>query len=199
MIRPYAYTQAYNSAIKILRDRGTLSFVSTGNEASANSISAPACISRAIAVGAVWDTSPKGWNGDYCTDAKPVAGQMACFSNSSVSLDIFAPGSPISSTRRGGGTTTYSGTSMATPLVASCAALMLEYIPELTADQIENALMTSDVLVSDDTGRTFPRLDCLAGITSLRALNDTDSDSVNDSLDNCISVSNQDQLDTDWR
>jgi hypothetical protein len=74
---------------------------------------------------------------------------------------------------------------------------MLEYMPELTADQIENALKTSDVLVSDDTGRTFPRLDCLAGITSLRALNDTDSDSVNDSLDNCISVSNQDQLDTD--
>ena len=193
----YAYTQAYNSAIKILRDRGTLSFVSTGNEASANSISAPACISRAIAVGAVWDTSPKGWNGDYCTDAKPVAGQMACFSNSSVSLDIFAPGSPISSTRRGGGTTTYSGTSMATPLVASCAALMLEYIPELTADQIENALMTSDVVVSDDTGRTLPRLDCLAGITSLRVLIDSDSDSINDSLDNCISVSNQDQLYTD--
>jgi len=51
--------------------------------------------------------------------------------------------------------------------------------------------------VSDDTGRTFPRLDCLAGITSLRVLIDTDSDSINDSLDNCISVSNQDQFDTD--
>jgi hypothetical protein len=73
----------------------------------------------------------------------------------------------------------------------------LEYIPELTADQIENALKTSDLLVSDDPGRTFPRLDCLAGITSLRVLIDTDSDSINDSLDNCISVSNQDQLDTD--
>ena len=192
----YAYTQAYNSAIKILRDRGTLSFVSSGNEASANSISAPACISRAIAVGAVWDTSPKGWNGDYCADTNPVADQMACFSNSSVSLDIFAPGSPISSTRRGGGTITYSGTSMATPLVASCAALMLEYAPELTADQIENALKTSDVLIQDNAGRAFPRLDCLAALTSLTDI-DTDSDGIIDSLDNCISVPNQDQLDTD--
>jgi len=62
----YAYTRAFNSAIKILRDRGTLSFVSSGNEASANSISAPACISSAIAVGAVWDTSPTYWNDVLC-------------------------------------------------------------------------------------------------------------------------------------
>ena len=193
----YSYTQAFSSAINTLRDRGIMSFVSSMNNADSEAVSAPACIAKAIAVGAVWDTSPMAWRGNYCTDTKPVADQMACFSNSSVSLDILAPGSPITSTRIGGGTITYSGTSMAAPLVASCAALMLEYIPELTADQIENALKTSDVLVSDDTGRTFPRLDCLAGIMSLRLLVDTDSDSISDSLDNCISVSNQDQLDTD--
>ena len=194
----YSYTQAFSSAINTLRDRGIMSFVSSMNNADSEAVSAPACIAKAIAVGAVWDTSPMAWSGDYCTDANPVADQMACFSNSSASLDVLAPGSPITSTRRGGGTTiTYSGTSMATPSVASCAALMLEFIPELTADQIENALKTSDVLVSDDTGRTFPRLDCLAGIMSLRLLVDTDSDSISDSLDNCISVPNQDQLDTD--
>jgi hypothetical protein len=83
---------------------------------------------------------------------------------------------------------------MSTALVTSCAALILEYAPGLTADQLEDLLKTSDVLIQDNAGKYFPRLDCLAALTSL---NDTDSDGIIDSLDNCISVPNQDQLDTD--
>ena len=83
---------------------------------------------------------------------------------------------------------------MSTALVTSCAALILEYAPGLTAGQLEDSLKTSDVLIQDNAGRYFPRLDCLAALTSL---SDTDSDGIIDSLDNCISVPNQDQLDTD--
>ena len=190
----YTWTTALHTAIGALRDRGILSFVSSGNDASADSISAPACSSKAIGVGAVWDSSPSAYSSDACTENSPIADQLACFSNSSISVDIVAPGSPITSTRLGGGATIYRGTSMSTALVTSCAALILEYAPGLTADQLEDSLKTSDVLIQDNAGRYFPRLDCLAALTSL---SDTDSDGIIDSLDNCISVPNQDQLDTD--
>ena len=188
------WTTALHTAIGALRDRGILSFVSSGNDASADSISAPACSSKSIGVGAVWDSSPSAYSSDACTENNPIADQLACFSNSSISVDIVAPGSPITSTRLGGGATIYRGTSMSTALVTSCAALILEYAPGLTADQLEDSLKTSDVLIQDNAGRYFPRLDCLAALTSL---SDIDSDGIIDSLDNCISVPNQDQLDTD--
>ncbi|HAH67485.1 MAG TPA: hypothetical protein DCL68_03010, partial [Gammaproteobacteria bacterium] len=158
----YSYTRAFSDAITTLRDRGVLSFVSSMNDASDNSIAAPACISNAIAVGAVYDTQPSSWNSSECNDINPAADTMTCFSNSSVSLDLVAPGSPITSTRRGGGTAVYSGTSMSTPLAAACAALIMEHNSAWSMDKIEEVLETSDVTVFDPVGREFPRLDCMS-------------------------------------
>ena len=59
----YVYTRAFANVINTLRERGTLSFVASMNNASSNSISAPACIANAISVGAVWDTDPYSYNG----------------------------------------------------------------------------------------------------------------------------------------
>ena len=162
----YAFTRSFSSAITTLRERGTLSFVSSMNNAAQDSIGAPACIRNAIAVGAVYDTNPSPYYGTACVEVDPEVDKLTCFSNSSASIDLVAPGSPISSTRRNGGSTIYSGTSMSTPLVASCAALLLEHDQSLTPLQIELALETSEILVNDKLGRSFPRLDCAAAISS---------------------------------
>ena len=162
----YAFTRSFSSAINTLRERGVLSFVASMNNAAQDSIGAPACVSTAIAVGAVYDIDPSPYYGTACVEAEPEADKLTCFSNSSASIDLVAPGSPINSTRRNGGSTIYSGTSMSTPLVASCAALLLEHDPSLTPLQIEIALETSEVLVGDKLGRLFPRLDCAAAINS---------------------------------
>jgi cell wall-associated protease len=62
----------------------------------------------------------------------------ADFSNYGVKrVDVFAPGQNIYSTIPGNQYASYSGTSMASPVVAGIAALILEYYPNLTAEQVK--------------------------------------------------------------
>jgi subtilisin family serine protease len=72
-------------------------------------------------------------------------GLTASFSNYGKSeVDVFAPGVTIYSTIPGG--TTYgnaSGTSMACPVVAGVAALILQYYPSLTPQQVKFAIEKS--------------------------------------------------------
>jgi len=64
-------------------------------------------------------------NGVMTTAATGSADQEASFSNYGDCVDIWAPGVGVLSTKKGGGTTTYSGTSMASPHAAGGAALYL--------------------------------------------------------------------------
>jgi subtilisin family serine protease len=65
-------------------------------------------------------------------------------------VDVFAPGVRIYSTIPGGNTYgEKDGTSMASPVVAGLAALILSYYPELTAEQVISIIKTSSLKVSD--------------------------------------------------
>lgn len=67
-------------------------------------------------------------------------------------VDVFAPGVSIYSTIPGGNTYGLKdGTSMASPVVAGLAALILSYYPELSAEQIISIIKTSSLKVSDKT------------------------------------------------
>ena len=67
-------------------------------------------------------------------------GKMAGFSNSGGWVHLAAPGEGVTSTVPGGGYATWSGTSMATPLVAGAAALVRQLYPQLTARQVARCL-----------------------------------------------------------
>ena len=79
-------------------------------------------------------------------------GLTAAFSNyGKKEVDVFAPGVSIYSTIPGG--TTYgnaSGTSMACPVVAGIAALVLEYYPTLTAQQLKSIIEKSAIVAKTD-------------------------------------------------
>ena len=58
-------------------------------------------------------------------------------------VDVFAPGVDIFSTKNGGGYLDESGTSMACPVTAGVAALLKSYFPHLSAKQIKDIIKAS--------------------------------------------------------
>lgn len=102
--------------------------IAAGNSNASACNSSPARTPSAITVGATTNT-----------DAR------ASYSNYGTCLDIFAPGSDITSDWIGGSsaTNTISGTSMATPHVAGAAALYLATHPSAGPDQVRNALVSN--------------------------------------------------------
>jgi subtilisin family serine protease len=130
------------TAIATLQTMGVIAFASAGNNGG-TMMGAPACLSDVVSVGATD-------NADNVTN----------FSDSNATTDIFAPGLNVTSLAIGGGTTQASGTSMASPHAAACAALLIDAGDATTPAAIETRLETSPFQVTDAAGLTFPRIDC---------------------------------------
>lgn len=75
---------------------------------------------------------------------------LASFSNTGNIIDLVAPGDGITTTNRGGGYATWSGTSFSAPVVAGVAALVIAANPALTGRQVMQVLVES----CDDFGAT---------------------------------------------
>lgn len=84
----------------------------------------------------------------------------ASFSNYGSCVDIWAPGVGVLSTRKGGGTTTLSGTSMASPHVAGGGAVWLERHINDTPASVETALKNAAQSTGTQSkdGRSIKRL-----------------------------------------
>jgi subtilisin family serine protease len=153
--------RARSAAINALRDLGVMTFAASGNDASSKAMSSPACIKKAISVGAVWDADEGGWEFSRCVDPTSSPNQLACFSNRSKTTDIFAPGAFTTGSNFNGGVTTSVGTSFSSPLATGCAVLLRKKYPNATVDEVEAAMKASGTRVFDSvSGRQYPALDC---------------------------------------
>ncbi|PQL95219.1 S8 family peptidase [Apibacter adventoris] len=97
----------------------------------------------------------------------------ASFSNYGQKVDIFAPGLEIYSTITKSGYKFLQGTSMASPVVAGCAALLWAYFPNLTAIEVKDILIktsnknTDPLLLDEDADTTFDKLSVSGGVVDV--------------------------------
>ncbi|MER5551801.1 S8 family serine peptidase [Streptomyces sp. NPDC002793] len=131
-------SSAVDDAFDALAEQGTLPVVAAGNE------SQDAC-----------DVSPARADGVLAVAASDDQDRQATFSNWGTCVGLYAPGVDIVSAKLGGGSTTLSGTSMASPHVAGVAALYKEQHPDAAPQEISDRLTaeaTPDVLTGLGAG-----------------------------------------------
>ncbi|GAA1531031.1 S8 family peptidase [Nocardioides humi] len=115
---------ALDNAVKRVIADGVTMAVAAGNENADSCGTSPARVPEALTVAA-----------SDRNDAR------ASFSNRGTCVDLFAPGVDITSDWLNGGTSTISGTSMASPHVTGAAALYLSAHPAATPAQVGTAIL----------------------------------------------------------
>lgn len=104
--------RSLEDALAFARERDAVVICATGN-AGASQVSYPARYPESVGVGA---TTPED--------------TIADFSNRGEGVDIVAPGVGVKSTVPGGYSETWQGTSMSTPIISACVALLVQAIEE---------------------------------------------------------------------
>lgn len=124
----------YKMAIDNLRSADIATIIASGNDGFCDAVSSPACVSSAIAVGAVTDDNAEAWFSNWHPEL----------------LDLWAPGVDIYSSTGAADNSyaSWSGTSMAAPHAAGTWAIFKEENPAATVDAVLNTLSSTGAFVT---------------------------------------------------
>jgi subtilisin family serine protease len=174
---------AMKAAIDLLRGAGIASVVASGNSGYTDALSSPACISTAISVGSMSDST----------------NQVSRFSNTASFLHLLAPGEGIISSVPAARYGSASGTSMAAPHVAGAWALARQAVPTASVTQILEAMTSTGVAVTDTrVNLTKPRLQIDAAVDLLRSGSST-SDRPQAPASLTATARGETQIDLSWQ
>jgi subtilisin family serine protease len=146
-------SNALDTAVRNSINSGIVYAVAAGNSNASACNESPARVAEALTVGSTASND-----------------RRSSFSNKGSCVDLFAPGSSITSAgiASNSATNVFSGTSMASPHVAGVAALYRAQNPNATPTQVANALITNatpNVLSSLGTGSPNLLLKVVVGST----------------------------------
>lgn len=179
----------FAAAFRALEEAGIVTVVAAGNGGCSGGVAWPACLSRALAVGAVFDD-------EICALSLPLIGcvdynrsygkgqcmssgcsirtrpdRIACYSDSGEKLSVWAPAACAKTTRRGGGSEEcFDGTSAAAPYVAGVVALLTQAHPGRPAALVRQVAADTGKAIRDDrNGVTRNRVDAAQALAALAA------------------------------
>ncbi len=141
--------QAVDKAVKYAAKHDVLLVHAAGNDSEDNDVSPNFPTAKFEKAGLFKPKKATTWMEIGALSWKPGEDLPATFSNfGKKNVDVFSPGVDIYSTTPNGTYSSYSGTSMASPVTAGVASMLRSYFPELTAKQIKE-IIESTVIVSD--------------------------------------------------
>ena len=149
-------------AVTALANVGIPFVVASGNGSKVNYVDFPACLPNVITVGSVvsYVNTIDKLNGN-------LPGDISSYSNIGPQIDVLAPSEGVIAATNKNQYMIGSGTSSAAPFVAGAIALLKQYRPDITFDEIRKALASTPNLRSD---ALYSQLPVLHFPTALKAL-----------------------------
>jgi hypothetical protein len=127
-----------DEAVRYADSKGVLLVHAAGND-GADTEREPSYPVRAYAAGG----APQRWLEIGASSWQAPDHLAADFSNYGRTVDVFAPGVDILSTTPGNQYESFDGTSMASPVTAGVAALIMAYYPSLSATEVRDIILQS--------------------------------------------------------
>ncbi|MDH7514301.1 MAG: S8 family serine peptidase [Bacteroidota bacterium] len=100
-------------------------------------------------------------------------GAVSSWCTYGTSVHVYAPGSSVLTTRKGGGYTNQTGTSFSSPLTAGVAALVFSVHPTWTPDQVAKQIrVTADPFTTPPQAKRYGRVNAFRAVSTNQNLSD---------------------------